>query len=156
MDTLARDLRMSLYRVSVKEDLNVANVFLHLAENFVTRVHNANNFLAFFHGNNRFLKGSVNSEESTSSSLSLSESSSASSAASASPPMSLGHPAAIGECFQFKEPKIYEFLVLFFIFYDRDFINFVFIILLINCSCSHPISLGNYPINSFVVLFIYA
>ena len=113
MDTLARDLRMSLYRVSVKEDLNVANVFLHLAENFVTRVHNANNFHAFFHGNNRFLKGSVNSEESTSSSLSLSESSSASSAASASPPMSLGHPAAIGECFKLKEPKNYWFLVLF-------------------------------------------
>lgn len=35
---MARDYRMRLYRTSVKEDLNVAAVFQHLAENYVNRI----------------------------------------------------------------------------------------------------------------------
>ena len=38
VERLARDYRMRLYRTSVKEDLNVAAVFQHLAENYVSRI----------------------------------------------------------------------------------------------------------------------
>ena len=37
-DKLARECKMKLYRTSVKEDLNVAVVFQHLAENYVNKV----------------------------------------------------------------------------------------------------------------------
>ncbi|QQP57177.1 RAB23_ member RAS oncogene family, partial [Caligus rogercresseyi] len=35
VDRLCQDCRMRCYRISVKEDLNVVNVFQHLAENYV-------------------------------------------------------------------------------------------------------------------------
>ena len=37
-DKLAKECKMKLYRTSVKEDLNVAVVFQHLAENYVNKV----------------------------------------------------------------------------------------------------------------------
>ena len=37
-DKLAMECKMKLYRTSVKEDLNVAVVFQHLAENYVNKV----------------------------------------------------------------------------------------------------------------------
>ena len=37
-ERLAADCNMKLYRTSVKEDLNVAVVFQHLAENYVSKV----------------------------------------------------------------------------------------------------------------------
>lgn len=40
VEHLAKELQMRLYRTSVKEDLNVMNVFQHLAENYVSRVKN--------------------------------------------------------------------------------------------------------------------
>ena len=39
-DKLAKECKMKLYRTSVKEDLNVAVVFQHLAENYVNKVSN--------------------------------------------------------------------------------------------------------------------
>ena len=38
VDALARECRMRLYRTSVKEDINICNVFQHLAENYVNKV----------------------------------------------------------------------------------------------------------------------
>ena len=38
-ERLAAECNMKLYRTSVKEDLNVAVVFQHLAENYVNKVH---------------------------------------------------------------------------------------------------------------------
>ena len=38
VSALASDLRMRLYQTSAKENLNVCNVFLHLAENYVNQV----------------------------------------------------------------------------------------------------------------------
>ena len=38
MERLAKECHMSLYRTSVKEDLNVSGVFQHLAENYVNKV----------------------------------------------------------------------------------------------------------------------
>ena len=37
-ERLAAECNMKLYRTSVKEDLNVAVVFQHLAENYVNKV----------------------------------------------------------------------------------------------------------------------
>ena len=37
-ERLAAECSMKLYRTSVKDDLNVAVVFQHLAENYVTKV----------------------------------------------------------------------------------------------------------------------
>ena len=41
MSELARECKMRLYQTSVKENLNVCNVFLHLAENYVNQVKTA-------------------------------------------------------------------------------------------------------------------
>jgi len=38
VDHLARECRMRLYRVSVKEDINVGGLFQHLAENYVNKL----------------------------------------------------------------------------------------------------------------------
>ena len=38
VDRLARECRMRLYRVSVKEDINVGGLFQHLAENYVNKL----------------------------------------------------------------------------------------------------------------------
>jgi len=42
VERLSRDLGMRLYKTSVKEDLNVASVFQHLAENYVSKVKSFN------------------------------------------------------------------------------------------------------------------
>ena len=38
VDRLAKECRMRLYRVSVKEDINVGGLFQHLAENYVNKL----------------------------------------------------------------------------------------------------------------------
>ena len=38
VERLSRECRMRVYRTSVKEDINVGNVFQHLAENYVNQV----------------------------------------------------------------------------------------------------------------------
>ncbi len=38
VEHLAKELKMHLYRTSVKEDVNVASVFQNLAENYVSKV----------------------------------------------------------------------------------------------------------------------
>lgn len=51
MESLASRCNMRLYRTSVKEDINICNVFQHLAENYVNQVKStlypsySNNFL---------------------------------------------------------------------------------------------------------------
>ncbi len=40
VENLAKELKVRLFRTSVKEDLNVSNVFQHLADNYVSRVKN--------------------------------------------------------------------------------------------------------------------
>ena len=42
MELLAKDYNMRLYRTSVKDDLNVDDVFQHLAENYVNKVKSFN------------------------------------------------------------------------------------------------------------------
>ena len=76
---------MRVYRTSVKEDINVGNVFQHLAENYVQRIRMEQDFLRFdigggprslsiqIGGNNeveRICNGSTSSNSSTSSSSS--------------------------------------------------------------------------------------
>jgi len=48
-DKLALECRMKLYRTSVKEDLNVAVVFQHLAENYVNKVRSTDSIDSGFH-----------------------------------------------------------------------------------------------------------
>jgi len=48
-DKLARECQMKLYRTSVKEDLNVAVVFQHLAENYVNKVRSTDSIDSGFH-----------------------------------------------------------------------------------------------------------
>ena len=38
VEALAQRCHMRLYRTSVKEDINICNVFQHLAENYVNKV----------------------------------------------------------------------------------------------------------------------
>ena len=73
-ETLARDLGMRLYRISVKDNLNIHGVFLHLAENYVSQVIQSNLFFhrefmgqANGHGGGAFTRlGSANSDSSSS------------------------------------------------------------------------------------------
>ena len=46
VERLAKDFNMRLYRTSVKEDINVDDVFQHLAENYVNKVKSFNDFEA--------------------------------------------------------------------------------------------------------------
>jgi len=48
-DKLAKECKMKLYRTSVKEDLNVAVVFQHLAENYVNKVRSTDSIDSGFH-----------------------------------------------------------------------------------------------------------
>lgn len=48
-DKLAMECKMKLYRTSVKEDLNVAVVFQHLAENYVNKVRSTDSIDSGFH-----------------------------------------------------------------------------------------------------------
>ena len=41
VEALAQRCHMRLYRTSVKEDINICNVFQHLAENYVNQVKSA-------------------------------------------------------------------------------------------------------------------
>ena len=72
-ETLARDLGMRLYRISVKDNLNIHGVFLHLAENYVSQVIQSNLFFhrefmgqANGHGGAFTRLGSANSDSSSS------------------------------------------------------------------------------------------
>ena len=47
VDRYAKENRMRVYRTSVKEDINVGNVFQHLAENYVQRIRMEQDFLRF-------------------------------------------------------------------------------------------------------------
>ena len=38
VERLSKECKMSLYRTSVKEDMNVSGVFQHLAENYVNKI----------------------------------------------------------------------------------------------------------------------
>ena len=46
VERLAKEFNMRLYRTSVKEDINVDDVFQHLAENYVNKVKSFNDFEA--------------------------------------------------------------------------------------------------------------
>ena len=46
VERMAKEFNMRLYRTSVKEDLNVDDVFQHLAENYVNKVKSFNDFEA--------------------------------------------------------------------------------------------------------------
>merc|ERR1712165_523708 len=48
-ERLAAECNMKLYRTSVKEDLNVAVVFQHLAENYVNKVRSTDSIDSGFH-----------------------------------------------------------------------------------------------------------
>lgn len=47
VDRYAKENRMKVYRTSVKEDINVGNVFQHLAENYVQRIRMEQDLMRF-------------------------------------------------------------------------------------------------------------